>query len=126
MCYACNFPLYECVGSVLSTDELLDEDYEFPVATIYRYDYKRIYRYIKFLHMNIMYLTTCACFTIHLVHTILLYRCTWVKIDGEEYKILNGVIVDVNHDLPIVGVIRDIQLVNGDKVMFHIDEFQFI
>ena len=45
-----------------------------------------------------------------------------MKTDGEEYKISNGVIVDVKHDLPIVGVTQDIQLVDGDKVIFYIDE----
>ena len=46
-----------------------------------------------------------------------------MKINGEKYKISSGVIIAVKHDLPIVGVMRDIRLVNGDKVKFHVDEY---
>ena len=39
-----------------------------------------------------------------------------MKIDGNEYKLGAGVILNVKHDLPIVGVIQDIFIVKGNKV----------
>ena len=50
------------------------------------------------------------------------YRCNWVKIDGNEYKISTGVILDVEHDLPVVGVIQDIYIGNENKILFHVDK----
>ena len=49
-------------------------------------------------------------------------RCNWVRVDGNEYKISTGVILNVEHDLPVVGVIRDIYIVNEDKVLFCVDQ----
>ena len=56
---------------------------------------------------------------IHVTKTFNLhYRCIWVKINGDEYKISFGVIIDVKHDLPIVAY-----LVNGNKIMFSVNEY---
>ena len=52
-----------------------------------------------------------------------IYRCNWVKFSGDEFKINDGVITDVKHDLPIMGVIQDILLVNGNKVFFNVDHY---
>lgn len=51
------------------------------------------------------------------------YRCKWVKVNGDEYKLSTGVILDVKHDLPIVGVVLGIYIVNGNEVVFQIDQF---
>ena len=42
------------------------------------------------------------------------YRCKWVKIQGDEYKVSAGVILNVMDDLPTVGIIQNIYIVNGD------------
>ena len=51
------------------------------------------------------------------------YRCKWVKIQGDEYKVSAGVILNVMDDLPTVGIIQNIYIVNGDRVTFNVDEF---
>ena len=51
------------------------------------------------------------------------YRCNWVMVNGDEYKPATGVILEVEHDLPIVGVIENIYLINGNEVMFHVKQF---
>ena len=50
-------------------------------------------------------------------------RCKWVKVNNEEFKISSGVIVGVKHDLPIVGVICQINIINGDTVIFSVDHY---
>ena len=47
-----------------------------------------------------------------------------MQFNGSKHKISSGVILDVNHDLPTVGVIRDIYIVNGDKLIFYVDKFE--
>ena len=44
-------------------------------------------------------------------------------VNGEKFKISNGVIIEVEHDLPIVGVISQIDVVNGDVVALTTDKF---
>ena len=80
------------VGSVLSNGDL-NEEFEFVVSSAYRY--------------------------VNLLHGVGIY---WVKVNGDEYKISSGVILEVKDDLPIVGVIQDIYLLNENKVMFKVDE----
>ena len=46
------------------------------------------------------------------------FRTKWVKTNGHEYKINAGVILDVKHDLPVVGKIKDIHVVDGHKILF--------
>ena len=46
-----------------------------------------------------------------------------MKIHGDEYKVSAGVILNVVQDLPTVGIIQDIYIVNGDKVALNVDEF---
>lgn len=46
-------------------------------------------------------------------------RTKWVKANGQEYRIDAGVVYGVEHDLPLVGKIEDIQIVDGNKVLFH-------
>ena len=46
-----------------------------------------------------------------------------MKIYSDEYRVSAGVILNVVHDLPMVGIIQDIYIVNGDKVAFSVDEF---
>ena len=48
------------------------------------------------------------------------YRTPWVKTNGHEYKKDAGLIYEVQHDLPIMGKIEDIYIVNGSKVLFNI------
>lgn len=51
------------------------------------------------------------------------YRCRWIKVNGDEYKPAAGVILEVEHDLPVVGIIQDVYLINGNEVMFHVKQF---
>ena len=67
----------------------------------------------KIFNICSSYSVVCAEFSI---------QVNWVKIDGNEYKISTGVILDVEHDLPVVGVIQDIYLVNEDKILFRVDK----
>ena len=46
-----------------------------------------------------------------------------MKIDGDEYKVSSGVILEVKDDLPIIGVIQDIYLLNESSLMFKVDEY---
>ena len=41
----------------------------------------------------------------------------------EDYRIHDGVIVVVQHDLPTVGIIRRIFIINGDTVIFTVDHY---
>ena len=45
-----------------------------------------------------------------------------MRVSGIEYKVSTGVILDVEHDLPVVGIIQDIYIVNEDKVIFCVDQ----
>jgi len=51
------------------------------------------------------------------------FKCKWVKFSGDEFKINDGVITDVKHDLPIIGVIQDILIANKSKVIFYVDYY---
>ena len=51
------------------------------------------------------------------------YRCKWVKICGDEYKSSAGVILNVEHDMPIVGIILDIYVVDGKEVALNVEKF---
>lgn len=46
-----------------------------------------------------------------------------MKTNGQEYKLGAGVVLDVNNDVPLVGLIQDIYVVNGSKVAFHVEQF---
>lgn len=50
-------------------------------------------------------------------------RCNWVRCHSIEYKLFAGVILNVEHDLPVVGVITDIYVVNGDRVLFSVEQY---
>jgi len=45
-----------------------------------------------------------------------------VRVGGNEYRISTGVILDVEHDLPVVGIIQDIYIVNEGKVLFCVNQ----
>lgn len=45
-----------------------------------------------------------------------------MRVDGNEYRISMGVILNVEHDLPVVDIIQDIYVVNEDKVIFCVDQ----
>ena len=46
-----------------------------------------------------------------------------MKIDGDEYRISSRVILDVKYDLPVVGVIQDIYLLSGNKIILKVDKY---
>ena len=50
----------------------------------------------------------------------LIYRCKWVKIHGDEYRLSAGVALNVVQDMPTVGIIQDIfYIVNEEKVVLN-------
>ena len=51
------------------------------------------------------------------------YRTTWVQANGVKYKCDVGVILCVEDDLPQVGHVQDIYLVNESQVAFHVKRF---
>lgn len=58
------------------------------------------------------------------VACILCCRTKWVRTDGAEYKVDAGVILGVDEDdLPLVGCIRHIYVVNSTKVIFDVKKF---
>lgn len=46
-----------------------------------------------------------------------------MKTNGDEYKISSGVILEVKDDLPIVGIIQDIYLLDENIITFKVDEY---
>lgn len=55
---------------------------------------------------------------------ILCCRTKWVKTDGVEYKVDAGVILDVHEDdLPVVGCIHHIHVVDNTKVIFDVTKY---
>ena len=57
------------------------------------------------------------------MYIIFYRRTTWVKVDGNLYKPNAGVIIGIEEDLPIVGKIQDIYVIDGKKVIFSIKQF---
>ena len=57
---------------------------------------------------------------------ILFSRCKWVKVDGYEYKLRTGVILDVEDDLPIVGIIQGIHAGCNNKVINSFLQFVYL
>lgn len=53
----------------------------------------------------------------------MLFRTQWVKVDGNLYKPDTGVIIGVKDDLPVVGKIQDIYIIDSNKVLFSIKQF---
>ena len=46
-----------------------------------------------------------------------------MRVGGNEHKISTGVFLNVEHDLPVVGIIQDIfYLANEDKILFCVDQ----
>ena len=52
-----------------------------------------------------------------------LYRTKWVRVDGAEYKPGAGVVLAVEHDLPQIGQITTIYVLDGATVLFRIVPF---
>ena len=51
------------------------------------------------------------------------YSARWVKMDGIEYKRNAGVVCGMNHDLPTVGKITSLLVINSDKLYFRVQLF---
>ena len=49
------------------------------------------------------------------------YRAKWVKVDGVEYKKNAGIIYDMSADLPKVGQVTSVFVVNETTVVFEVD-----
>lgn len=50
-------------------------------------------------------------------------RTRWVKVDGNLYKPNAGIIIGVDDDLPVVGKIQDIYILDSKKILFCIKQF---
>ena len=44
-----------------------------------------------------------------------------MKTHGHEFKLDVGVIYDVEHDLPIIGKVQEIYIIDGCKVLFNVN-----
>jgi len=53
----------------------------------------------------------------------LFYRAAWVKCNGIQYKLNAGVIIDVKHDLPIIGQIEAIYVVDNNKILLKVNQY---
>ena len=51
------------------------------------------------------------------------FSTKWVKVNGIEYKCGVGVILDVENDLPQVGYVQDIYIVNCNQIAIHVKIF---
>jgi len=66
----------------------------------------------------------CICGSHCYVHVDIWYiflTCSrsWIKVDGNEYKLETGVIIEVlTNDMPTIGVIKKIFLINGQTIFF--------
>ncbi len=54
------------------------------------------------------------------------YRARWVKVDGMEYKRKVGVVYDMTDDLPKVGQITSIYVINHNTVIFAVKCFSSV
>jgi len=61
--------------------------------------------------LYIFVITKLKCFPFHI--------CKWAKIHTEEHRISSGVIIEVAHDEPVVGIIQDLYIFNGYLKCFH-------
>jgi len=46
-----------------------------------------------------------------------------MKLDGDEYKVNAGIIVDFVHDLPIVGKIKQLLVINKTDLAFEVAQY---
>ena len=51
------------------------------------------------------------------------FSTKWVKANGIEYKCGVGVVLDIEDDLPQVGCIHDIYIVNGSQIAVRVKTF---
>lgn len=51
------------------------------------------------------------------------FSTKWVKVNGIDYKCGVGVILDVKDDLPQVGCVLDIYIVDGSLIAIHVKTF---
>jgi len=49
-----------------------------------------------------------------------MYRAKWIKLGGNEYRPDGGVVVRVEQDLPIIGNIKAINVINGNVFIFNV------
>lgn len=54
---------------------------------------------------------------------MLFFRTNWVIRGGIWYKPHAGVIIEVKDDLPIVGKIQEIFVINGSLIIFKVEQF---
>ena len=63
-------------------------------------------------------------YTFYLINTsvaikcIVSSSCSWVKLDGDEYRLNSGVIVDISDDIPTIGVIQKIFVIDSKEIFF--------
>lgn len=51
---------------------------------------------------------------------IAFFRTNWIKFCGNEYRNDAGIVINVEQDLPVVGYIKALYLVNGKEVAFNV------
>ena len=82
---------------------------------------------VCFVHV---YMHTCIRGSHYYVHVDIWYvfltcSCSWIKVDGNEYKLETGVIIEVlTDDMPTIGVIKKIFLINGQTFFFRLNAYK--
>jgi len=61
-------------------------------------------------------------YTFYLINTSIAIKCivfsSWVKLDGDEYRLNSGVIVDISDDVSTIGVIQKIFVIDSKEIFF--------
>ena len=57
------------------------------------------------------------------INSCMIFRCKWVGVGGNDYRTDAAIVYAVINDLPQVGQICKIFLVNGDMVIFECECF---
>lgn len=58
-----------------------------------------------------------------MIHCSCICRAKWIVLDGIEYKNATALVYNMEQDLPKVGVITAIYVVNSSKVLLDVDCF---
>ena len=101
------------IGSVAIPDGL-QEELGFPISSAYKWVPVCVGNHFKTQYFSSV--MTC---------NVLLrfYSARWVKMNGIEYKSNAWVVCSMNHDLPTVGKITSLLVINSDKLYFRVQLF---
>ena len=110
-----NFLSYTFVIGSVAIPGGLQEELGFPISCAYTSQCLFVLIIIwKHIHVIKQYFSSVKTCNVLLCF----YSVRWVKMNGIEYKRSAGVVCGMDHDLPTVGWISSLLLINGDKFIF--------